>query len=300
MILTVTLNAALDITYLVPALVPGGSHRVADVRSRAGGKGVNVARVLAHIGQDVVVTGLLGGDTGRAIRADLRRAGLADQTVETDADARRTVNVVADGDATIFNEPGPRLPGTAWAEFRARYAELSRDAAVVVLAGSLPPTLPADAYAELVRVAGDTVTIVDADGPPLTAALAAAPDLVTPNAAELVTATETSDPSEAIRALRAAGARTVVATFGADGLVASGPDVALRARSPERIAGNPTGAGDACVAALAAGCVSGTPWPDRLRNAVALSAAAVAAETAGDVDMSTYRRIHPDVIMEDP
>lgn len=299
MILTVTLNAALDVTYRVAALVPGGSHRVEAVYSRAGGKGVNVARVLAGQGHDVVVTGLVGGATGAGIRADLRRAGLVDEMVESEGESRRTVNVVAGGDATIFNEPGPRLPESAWAAFRTRFTVLAARAAVVVLSGSLPPTLPVDAYAELVRLAADAETIVDADGAPLRAALAAAPDVVTPNAAELAAATGSPDPVVAIEALRAAGARTVVATFGADGLVASGPGVALRARPPTRVAGNPTGAGDACVAALAAGCAAGTPWRERLRGAVAWSTAAVAAEAAGDVDIATCRRIHPDVIVEE-
>jgi tagatose 6-phosphate kinase len=299
MILTVTLNAALDVTYRVAALVPGGSHRVEDVRSRAGGKGVNVARVLASFGHDVVVTGLTGGTAGAEIHADLRRAGLADEMVDVDGESRRTVNVVAGGDATIFNEPGPHLPGSAWAGFRARFAELAARAAVVVLSGSLPPTLPVDAYAELVRLATGAETIVDADGVPLRAALGATPGVVTPNAAELTAATGHRHPAAAIEALRAAGARTVVATFGADGLVASGPGIALRARPPSRIAGNPTGAGDACVAALAAGCAAGAPWPERLRDAVAWSAAAVAAEAAGDVDIATCRRIHPEVIVEE-
>lgn len=298
MILTVTLNAALDVTYRVAELVPGGSHRVEDVHARAGGKGVNVARVLAGLGHRVGVTGLVGGATGAEIHADLRRAGLADEMVDADGESRRTVNVVAGGDATIFNEPGPRLPATAWADFRARYVELAAEAGVVVLAGSLPPTLPVDAYAELVRLAAGAEVIVDADGAPLRAALAAAPDVVTPNAAELVAATGETDPAVAIDALRSAGARTVVATFGPDGLVASGPAVALRARPPARVAGNPTGAGDACVAALAVGCAAGTAWPERLRDAVAWSAAAVAAEAAGDLDVATCRRIHPDVIVE--
>lgn len=298
MILTVTLNAALDVTYRVTALVPGGSHRVEDVHARAGGKGVNVARVLTVLGHEVVVTGLVGGATGAEIHADLRRAGLVDEMVDADGESRRTVNVVAGGDATIFNEPGPRLPQSAWTDFRARYAELAADATVVVLAGSLPPTLPVDAYAELVRLAGGAETIVDADGDPLRATLGAAPEVVTPNAAELTAATGHDNPVAAIGALRAGGARTVVATFGADGLVVSGPGVALRARPPRRVAGNPTGAGDACVAALAAGSASGTPWPERLRDAVAWSAAAVAADAAGDVDVATYRRTHPDVIVE--
>ena len=93
MILAVTLNAALDVTYHVPALVPGGAHRVEPTGARAGGKGVNVARVLHTLGHDALVTGFAGGDTGREIRADLAAAGIREALVEPSAPARRTVTV---------------------------------------------------------------------------------------------------------------------------------------------------------------------------------------------------------------
>jgi tagatose 6-phosphate kinase len=92
------------------------------------------------------------------------------------------------------------------------------------------------------------------------------------------------------QALRAAGAGAVVVSSGADGLLAVTPDGTWRARPAERVSGNPTGAGDAAVAALTAGLVTGTPWPERLENAVALSAAAVAALQAGAIDHALHRR----------
>jgi tagatose 6-phosphate kinase len=299
-ILTVTLNAALDVTYHVPALVPGAAHRVEPTGARAGGKGVNVARVLHALGHDTQVTGFAGGETGRAIRADLAAAGIPEALVEPAEPARRTVTVVStqDGTATSFNEPGPRLSIEDWTWFVGRYHELASRADVVVLSGSLPPGLPDHAYAQLIG-ATQTPTVLDTSGGPLLAGAAAGPDVVKPNAQELAV-TGVDDPLAAAQRLREHGAGAVVASLGAAGLVAVTGAGTWRAAAPEPLHGNPTGAGDACVAALAAGLAAGTPWPDLLADAVALSAAAVACPLAGDVDVDTYRRLGPLVQVEGP
>ncbi|MDT0431167.1 MULTISPECIES: 1-phosphofructokinase family hexose kinase [Streptomyces] len=299
MILTVTLNAALDVTYNVDALVPHGSHRVDESFSRAGGKGVNVARVLSALGVPAVVTGLVGGPTGRAIRDDLGAAQLVDELVPMAGDSRRTVTVVSreDGDATVFNQSGPHVDKATWADFLARFTQLVRGVQVVVLAGSLPPGLPTDAYARLTRLAADAgaMTVVDAGGPALLAALGARPTVVKPNAAELAEATGHADPEAAVASLRARGAVCVVASHGPEGLHAVTPAGAWRAVPPRRLAGNPTGAGDACVAAIAAGLLAAAPWPAILREAVALSAAAVPCPLAGDFDAGVHEQFRTSV-----
>ncbi|GAA2251068.1 MULTISPECIES: 1-phosphofructokinase family hexose kinase [Kitasatospora] len=295
MILTVTLNAALDVTHRLDRLRRYGSNRVRDVAERAGGKGVNVSRVLHALGQPTVVTGLAGGLTGAALRRDLVEAGLADQLLPIEGESRRTVAVVEEqaGDTTILLEPGPVVRPGEWARFLGRLDALLPGAAAVVFSGSLPRGVPEDAYAVLVRRAHahDVPAVVDADGAALRAALPAGPALVKPNAGELAAATGLADPVAAARSLRAAGAGAVVASLGPDGLIALTPHGGWRARSPERLAGNPTGAGDAAVAALTLGLVAGAPWPDLLAEAVALSAAAVAAPLAGEFDPAVHRRL---------
>ena len=303
MILTVTLNAALDVTYRVPTLVPGGTHRATPTGARAGGKGVNVARVLHTLGHDTVATGFAGGETGRAIRDDLAAAGIREALVEPTAPARRTVTVVSeeDGSATAFNELGPQLSIEDWTRFTARYQELASRADVVVLSGSLAPGLPDHAYPQLIG-ATTTPTILDTSGAPLVDGVTAHPHVVKPNAEELAQAAarghDAEDPLSAARRLRALGAGAVIASLGAGGLLAVTADGCWRAAAPEPILGNPTGAGDACVAALAAGLAAGTPWPELLADAVALSGAAVACPLAGDVDLPTYRRLAPLVVVE--
>ncbi|MEU9080420.1 1-phosphofructokinase family hexose kinase [Kitasatospora sp. NPDC048538] len=299
MILTVTLNAAVDVTYRLDRVARHGSNRVTAPAERAGGKGVNVARVLAALGHDTVVTGLAGGATGEALRADLATAGLRDEFVPIDGTTRRTVTVVEEelGDATVYLEPGPTVSGAEWSHFTARYRRLLRSARAVVLAGSLPAGVPPDAYGRLVALAAQAgvPAVLDAEGAALRAALAAGPALVKPNQAELAATTGPVDPLTGARRLRAAGARAVVVSLGPGGLLASTPDGDWRARPPEPVRGNPTGAGDSAVAALTAGLVAGTPWPVRLAEAVALSAATVLAPLAGSFDPVEHRQLLPRV-----
>jgi tagatose 6-phosphate kinase len=287
-ILTVTLNAALDVTYDVDRVEWHAANRVARVRARAGGKGINVARVLHALGEDVVVTGLAGGPTGDAVRAELAAAGLRDALCPIAGDTRRTLAVTdgATGDATGCWEPGPTVTPDEWERFLAAFARFEAD--VVVLSGSLPPGVPPDAYATLCR---GVPTILDTSGDALRRGLEGGPATVKPNAAELAeVAGEESGVVAAAQRMRAAGAGAVVVSLGAEGLVAVTEDGAWRARPPEAVRGNPTGAGDAAVAALAAGLAAGVGWPERLAGAVALSAAAVHAPAAGDFDGAAYGR----------
>jgi tagatose 6-phosphate kinase len=278
MIVTVTPNLALDVTYEVPELRPGHAHRVRAVHSRAGGKGVNVARVLALLGHDVMVLGLAGGPTGDAVRADLDASGLPHDLVPSAEETRRTVTVAAGGEATLLREPGPVIGADEWAALESRIP----DADVLVISGSLPPGVDTDAVARL--AARDIPVIVDTSGEPLRRAAPYA-WAVKPNAEELAAVTGTDDPVAGARML---GARTVVVSLGAEGLLAVTGEEVHRVPPPRVVTGNPTGAGDAVVAALAAG--AGSPWPDLLGDAAALSAAAVLAPLAGSYDSAAYER----------
>ncbi|HVK21803.1 MAG TPA: hexose kinase [Actinokineospora sp.] len=301
MIVTVTPNAALDTTYTVPALVPNSSHRVSTVRSRAGGKGINVARVLTGQGVSALAVAFAGGSAGVELRTDLTASGIPFDLFGVAGETRRTVSVVADGDATVFNEPGPVITAEEWAGFRRHLGGLLAGADVVVLSGSLPPGLAADAYAELVGLAraNGCRTVLDTTGEPLLAGAAAGADVVKPNAVELREATGESDPFTAAEALRATGAGTVVASLGAEGLLAVGEHGRWLVRPDRFMHGNPTGAGDALVAALAAGLADDQPWPYLLREAVAWSAAAVAAPLAGDLDTDALHELRVGVTLEE-
>ncbi|GAA3145295.1 1-phosphofructokinase family hexose kinase [Streptomyces echinatus] len=296
MILTVTLNTALDITYRVRSLRPHASHRVSEVVERPGGKGVNVARVLAALGHEVTVTGFAGGATGEVVRDRLSAVpGLTDALVPVAGATRRTIAVADElsGDTTQLNEPGPAIEPAEWGGFLDRYEELVAGASAVALCGSLPPGVPVGAYASLVRTArsAGVPVLLDTSGEPLRRGVAARPDIIKPNADELAELTGSHEPLRATQDARRRGARTVVASLGAQGLLALTPEGDWRAVPPAREHGNPTGAGDSAVAGLLSGLVHRLPWPDRLTSAVALSAATVRAPAAGDFDRVAYEKL---------
>ncbi|MFE0705104.1 1-phosphofructokinase family hexose kinase [Streptomyces sp. NPDC058872] len=299
MILTVTLNTALDLTYRVPSLTPHASHRVTQVIERPGGKGLNVARVLAALGHETVATGFAGGATGAVLREQLAATPVRDALVETTGPTRRTVAVVdtASGDTTQLNEPGPTVTPAEWAAFRARFTELLGGAAAVALCGSLPPGIHVGAYGELVRLAraASVPVLLDTSGEPLRRGIAARPDLVKPNAEELAHLTGAREPHRATRDARRRGARAVVSSLGPEGLFAVTPEGLWRAAPPAAVKGNPTGAGDSAVAGLLSGLVDDVPWPERLTRAVALSAATVLSPVAGEFDAPAYEELLPRV-----
>lgn len=282
MILCVAPSPAIDVTYEVAGLTLGGTNRVTRVIERPGGKAVNVARVLTILGEPAMVLAPVAGDTGARFGAELAALGVPAELVDAGHPTRRTLAIVDQrtGDATMLSEPA-RVGD--WTALTDRFAGLLPLADVVVISGSLPAGVPGDAVAALVRAA-DRPVVVDTSGDALAQAVAAAPAIVKPNADELAALTGVRDPLAAVAALVATTSSTVVASLGADGLIAARQGHAWRARPAAALRGNPTGAGDALVAGLARGLVAGQALPDMLADAVALSAAAVLAPYAGEVD----------------
>jgi tagatose 6-phosphate kinase len=301
MIGVVCLNPALDITHHVAAVDWAGVNRPSAVYTRPGGKGLNVARTLHALGVDVLVLGLAGVGTGTAVQTALAELGVPASWTPISAETRRTFTVVdrSTGGAAVFNEPGPLVSDGEFADFGVRYMEALDGCAAVVLSGSLPPGVPEDAYAGLISLAAaaGVPVVLDTHGAALRAGAAAGPAIVKPNLAEL--AAITGRPlagagrravAAAARELRALGAQAVVASLGADGLHAATADSMWWAAPLDPVAGNPTGAGDAVVAALAHGLVLGRPWDLRLRYAVAAGTAAAMAPVAGEFSVADYTR----------
>jgi tagatose 6-phosphate kinase len=298
--LTITLNAALDVTYEVDLVRVGESHLVRRATVQAGGKGINVSRVAGRLGRRAAVTGLAGGIAGAAIRDDLRRAGLTDELIEVGGESRRTVTVVDPRSATVFNECGDALV-VDWRDIESRMLRLARSHRVVVASGSVPAGVPVDVYARIVRAVHGAggVAIVDATGDALLEAARAGADIVKPNAQELLAATGRSDVDVGIADLLELGAAAVAASLGADGIHLRRRDRALLASPRGHVTGNPTGAGDAAVAALAIGLEERWPVDLSLRHAVALGASAVAHPLAGHVDHDFYIDSLPRVTLEE-
>jgi 1-phosphofructokinase family hexose kinase len=294
-------NLTIDRTSTIPALRPGEVLRVGDVVVTPGGKGLNVARAARALGARATLVAFLPGRTGRAageLIAD-ERVALAGVTVG--GEIRSTAVILEpSGRATVINEPGPELADGDWIAFEAALGVALHEHGVLVCSGSVPPGSPEDAYARLVRQAhrGGLNTIVDAAGPTLGAALAAEPDIVTPNlgeaegllhgrADESVEASPDAQPraEAAALALVRAGARAAIVTAAAAGAAVAAGDEATWFPAPriEHVR-NPIGAGDVLTAAVAAALETGIDFLEAVRRGVAAAAASVESPRGGDLD----------------
>ncbi|WP_448810851.1 1-phosphofructokinase family hexose kinase [Agromyces bauzanensis] len=299
MILTVTPNPALDLTWHVERLTPGATHRVPTAASRAGGKGLNVARVLHDQGLDALALATVGGATGETFAAELAASGVPHRLLAVSSATRRSAAIVDDlrGETTVLNELGGPISPDEAATLARTTGELARTADAVVLSGSLPPGFGPDELAGLVaQLAGAGVPLVtDTSGPAILAAARSGAHVLKPNREELMAATGREHAVAGARELLDVGARLVVVSLGSAGLlVVARAGRPLHARLPRALHGNATGAGDAAVAAIAAAVATGRDlWGDTdaaaaaradlARRATAWSASAVLMPLAGEL-----------------
>lgn len=303
----VTPNPAVDVTYRVGTVDLHGVNRVTQVIRRPGGKGVNVARLLAARGHNVAVYGFLGGSNGEQLSGLLSELEPAvDQRWTPAGETRLTIAVVDTEDTTMFNEPGTAVSDADWDALIGDLVSRCAPQDVVTVSGSLPAGSEARHLAQLVtgvKHRGARV-IVDTSGPELLAAAGAGADVLKPNHHELADVTGSADIGSGIDALLTAGAGAVVCSMGSRGLVLGAPETRLNARLGRSLVGNPTGAGDALVAALAAGLASscGSVVADLARalpSGVGWSAAAVLSPVAGEIDHSVADQLAAEATTEE-
>src|SRR5579859_3873206 len=188
MIITVTLNAALDKTLEVPSFTPGRRHRTVDHKTMPGGKGVNVAQAIKRLGQPVIATGFAGGATGSRIVEALNDEAILNSFVRIREESRTNTAVLdpTTGLHTEINERGPSVSPQELELFREKLLYLAKGASMCVFAGSLPRGIETDVYAGLIREVKKlgVTTIVDTDGEPLRLSVRAEPDVISPNELE--------------------------------------------------------------------------------------------------------------------
>jgi 1-phosphofructokinase len=284
-IATVTLSPALDLTIRLPRLQAGEVNRAGPAELRPAGKGVNVAVMLAVLGEPSLATALLGEADIPAFEAFLRPFGIASDFVPLPGRCRINVKLVETeaGQVTDINPGGPEASEEALRQLVARLAAHAPQ--IVVLAGSLPPGLPADAWAMLMQAlsADGRKLLLDTSGPALDAALPAGPTLLKPNRAELSALLGRPLPDraalvEGARALRARGIERVVVSDGSAGALFVLPDATLWARPPKVALTTTVGAGDAMVAGLTAALARGLDAAATARLATGCAAAAVSRD----------------------
>ena len=308
MIITVTLNPALDKTVEIPDFSLDAVNRITAMRIDPGGKGLNVSKVIAKLGGTSTVVGVLGGTTGRRIADAMDALGIACQFTFVDGETRTNLKVIdpARHTNTDLNEPGLTVDQETLDHMRDALVAAIRPGDIVVLSGSLPKGAPADTYGSWTaacRTAGARV-FLDADGEPLAHGLAAKPYLAKPNNHELSRLTgralETADDLlAAARTLIADGVERVVVSMGGDGALFVSADGAYRAEGLRVPVGSTVGAGDSMVAALAYAAEQGMADADTVRLAVATSAANVMCSGSQAAERSAVDELLPHVVFHE-
>src|SRR5579875_3878087 len=298
MIITVTLNAAIDKTLEVPSFTPGRRHRTVEQTTMPGGKGVNIARAIKRLGQPVIVTGFAGGATGSRIIEALDGESVLNDFVRID-DESRTNTAVLDpttGVHTEINERGPAVSAGELEQFREKLVYLAQGASICVFAGSIPRGVAPDIYYSLIRDVHrlGVTTMIDAEGEPLRLSMRAEPDLVSPD--ELVghEFNDADDKAGAVAEMVRLGAREAIMTV-PDGCFARIEDVdgpaIYRVTVAEQEVRSPVGSGDAFLAGYVAARYGGSAPVDCLRFGVACGAESTQHFGAGIIDPARVERL---------
>ena len=310
MIITVTLNAAVDKTLAVPNFRIGRRHRAVEQTSMAGGKGVNVARALKTLGQPVIATGVAGGPTGTRIIEQLTEEAILNDFVRIREESRTSTAVIDDttGEQTEINERGPAVSEAEIELFRDKLLYLAKGAGVCVFAGSLPRGVPDSFYAEMVAELNQmgVTTVLDSEGEPLRLATRAEPTMVSPNEieAEELVGHEFSDDEDRLRGLHEMvelGAREAAMTLssGCVALVGDNGDRRLyKVELEPRETRSTVGSGDAFLAGYVAARYTGSPPEECLRFGVACGAESTQHFGAGVLDPREVERLMSDVKVE--
>lgn len=284
MIITVSMNPAIDKTVEIGKLIPGGLNRIRKVEYDAGGKGINVSKTIRELGGESIATGFLGGNAGKTIENVLNEKNIRNDFVWVEGETRTNTKVFEEnGEVTELNEPGPVIGEEEMKALMDKLEEYANEEALFILAGSIPSGVDKHIYAEitrLVHVKGGKV-LLDADGELFRNSLAASPDMIKPNRVELeeYAGIDYRASDEEIlglaRELLGKGMETVAVSMGKSGamLVRKGYEVKCPALSVK--AHSTVGAGDAMVAALAYSWDQHLDNDKTVRLCIATSAGAV-------------------------
>jgi 1-phosphofructokinase family hexose kinase len=317
MIITVTLNTAIDKTLSVPNFRLGRRHRTVEQTTMPGGKGVNVARVLKTLGAPVIATGLAGGATGTRIVDQLTQLSVLSDFVRIREESRTNTAVIdpTTGEQTEINERGPKVSEQEIDLFVDKLLYLAKGATLCVFAGSLPREVDIDVYARLIRELRrlGVMTVVDTDGDPLRRAVRAEPDVVSPNVleAEELVGHEFNDDEDrviAVREMVGLGAREAIMTM---------PDGCFARMRPEEPNGEPclyrvqvpagavepratVGSGDAFLAGYVAARYNDRSTSECLAYGVACGAESTQHLGAGLVDPNRVERLLDEIEVQRP
>ena len=298
MILTVTLNPTIDISYYIPNLVPGNVIRVQEKAEHAGGKGINVAKVAKLLKQNVIATGFLGGSNGDFINSSLIKAGIISSFVMVEEQTRTciSVNDMSNGKQTELLEAGSVATEEMQDRFVDHYCELLEDCEYVVLAGSVPPGIDTSFYPKLIKLAksANKFVVLDTSDKLLKASIDLCPEdinIIKPNRDELSvclgrTIKTLEETISAAKEIQRRGIQTVIVSLGKDGAIFVTEDEVYRGTTPDIKIVNTVGCGDSLVAGYVTGIIRKYSFEDRIKLAMAVSTANALSREIGSFKKS--------------
>jgi 1-phosphofructokinase family hexose kinase len=310
-ILTVTLNAAIDRTVAVPNFRLGRRHRAVESRTVAGGKGINVARALTLLGQPVIATGFVGGPTGIRVLEQLREESVLSDFTRIAGETRINLAVIdpTSGEQSEIAERGPAVSPEEVERFVERLDYLAAGAKLCVLAGTLPPGAGDDLYARLIKdlLKREIVVVLDAEGDAMLEGVRAGASVITPNEreAEELAGQEFTDPGDLVQGLSellrlGAGEAAITRPDGCVAVVGEGAERRfLEARTESLDPVSTVGSGDAFLAGYVAARYEGRSPEDCLAYGVACGAESTQHFGAGTVDRNQVDRLLGEVHVHD-
>lgn len=304
MILTVTLNAAIDKRYVLDRLVEGNVNRVRECTYTPGGKGLNVARVIAAVGEPVIATGLIGGHAGAYIEEALQKFGVENRFCHVGGESRSCVNIWdTEGECqTEILEPGVAVTQQDFRKFLSMFSDLASAAEVIVISGSAPTGLDSKVYQPLIETANvhGKKVILDTSGELLKMGIESRPYGIKPNLDELRSLTgrdcsHLEDIVEAACEIHKKGVEMVTVSLGEEGSLTVCSQGIFKASVPKIQAVNTVGCGDSLTAGLAMGIREDLDWETVLRRASAISAASAMTEGTGEVSVKDIKTLLPQI-----
>lgn len=309
MILTVTLNPSIDISYPLNRLTLDTVNRVDRTTKTAGGKGLNVTRVLAEAGQSVMATGFIGGKLGDFVIHQLQEQGISNQFFKIKGETRNCIAVLHEGMQTEILEAGPYIDMDEAEGFLNHMSIIAKQFDVLTFSGSLPKDLAAHYYQDLITMArayGSKV-VLDCSGAPLKAVLAGKdkPTVIKPNLEELedlIGQPVTLDEERLISLLSQPlfeGIEWIIVSLGAQGAFAKHHNRFYRVTIPKIEVVNPVGSGDATVAGIAWALAEGDDDETLLKKANVLGMLNAQETRTGHVNMAHFDELFDRIQVEE-
>ncbi|HFU4460531.1 TPA: tagatose-6-phosphate kinase [Streptococcus suis] len=309
MILTITLNPSVDIAYQLDTFHLDTVNRVEKVQKTAGGKGLNVTRVLKQIGEDVVATGFIGGELGNYVKKQLTRNDIKNSFVEIGNETRNCIAVLHDGQQTEILEQGPTIQGHEALNFIEHLEIILNNVDVVVISGSLPKGLASNYYVKVIELCKKcgVAVVLDCSGEALKNVLESQqkPTVIKPNTEELsqLIGKNVTDDIQELKAVLSGqlfqGIEWIVVSLGAKGAFAKHKDKFYRVKIPKINVVNPVGSGDSTVAGIAASLAHALPDVELLKNANVLGMLNAQEEQTGYVNLEHSEVLYSQIEVEE-